>query len=98
MRLKAQLGNVPQRHAKAREGRTKQKNPVLCAPCGLNSLFGFQSRPFQRGCSTTNRVLEQPHARRHFSSMDLFNNPVGCFIRLADVANFLQKSATSAVF
>jgi hypothetical protein len=30
--------------------------------------------------------------------MDLFNNPVGCFTRLADVADFLQKSATSAVF
>jgi hypothetical protein len=30
--------------------------------------------------------------------LDLFNNPVGCFTRLADVVDFLQKSATSAVF
>jgi hypothetical protein len=37
-------------------------------------------------------------AKGDFLSMDLFNNPVGCFTRLADLANFLQKSAKSAVF
>jgi hypothetical protein len=30
--------------------------------------------------------------------MDLFNNPVGCLTSLADLADFLQKSAKSAVF
>jgi hypothetical protein len=30
--------------------------------------------------------------------MDLFNNPVGCFTSLADLAYFLQKSTKSARF
>jgi hypothetical protein len=30
--------------------------------------------------------------------LDLFNNPVGCLTSLADLADFLQKSAKSAVF
>jgi hypothetical protein len=30
--------------------------------------------------------------------MDLFNNPVGCFTSLADLADFCKKSAKSAVF
>jgi hypothetical protein len=30
--------------------------------------------------------------------MDLFNNPAGCLTSLADLADFLQKSAKSAVF
>jgi hypothetical protein len=30
--------------------------------------------------------------------LGLFNNPVGCLTSLADLPNFLQKSAKSAVF
>jgi hypothetical protein len=30
--------------------------------------------------------------------VDLFNNPVGCLTSLADLADFLQKSAKSAIF
>jgi hypothetical protein len=41
--------------------------------------------------------METP-AKQPEKSVDLFNNPVGCFTSLADLTNFLQKYAKSAVF
>jgi hypothetical protein len=38
-----------------------------------------------------NLVLRDP--LRALAVLDLFNNPVGCFTSLADLADFLQKSA-----
>jgi hypothetical protein len=50
------------------------------------------------------RVRGSPFGKKpHFQSrrdnrVDLFNNPVGCLTSLADLADFLQKPAKSAVF
>jgi hypothetical protein len=65
----------------------------------LPPLLG--ARPQTPGWFTKRRQAEAP-SKLQFSGkppiLGLFNNPVGCLTSLADLPNFLQKSAKSAVF